>query len=59
MSKARIMPVSSFFNKTFRGGINSLCKVGYKGRMCNECELNASDGKIYGRSGSSTCSACH
>ncbi len=26
--------------------------------MCNECERNASDGKIYGKSGAYTCQVC-
>ena len=33
-----------------RGGLNSSCKIGYMGRMCNICDRNASDGNQYGRS---------
>jgi hypothetical protein len=40
------------------GGIDSKCKVGYKGRMCNECDRDASDGKIYGKTGSFSCQVC-
>ncbi len=46
------------FNISFRGGIYSKCKLGYKGRMCNECDRDASNGKIYGRSGAFTCQVC-
>jgi hypothetical protein len=37
------------------GGIDSKCKLGYKGKMCNECNRNAPDGNVYGKSGAFTC----
>jgi len=59
MSKARIVLVSSnIINILYRGGIDSKCKIGYKGRMCNECNHNESDGNIYGKTGAFTCQIC-
>ncbi|CDW74830.1 UNKNOWN [Stylonychia lemnae] len=47
-----------FFNNHFyRGGLNSECLVGYKGRLCQICEKNLS-GIIYGRENSSQCVEC-
>jgi hypothetical protein len=50
---------NNFFSQIiYRGGIESKCKVGYKGRMCNECNHNAPDGNLYGKTGAFTCQIC-
>jgi hypothetical protein len=42
----------------FRGGIDSLCDIGYTGRMCNICEEKLINGAFYARSGPSKCTKC-
>jgi len=42
----------------FRGGMNSICAIGYKGRMCNKCEEDEIDGAYYARSGPYNCTKC-
>ena len=41
----------------YRGGVGTECAVGYKGKLCAECESEV-DGVLYGRSGATECSEC-
>jgi hypothetical protein len=47
----------SSHSESYRGGLNSLCDVGYSGKMCTVC-VKDSNGTRYARSSGLKCSEC-